>query len=162
MADEKKKAARPGANDIRPHLGRGVTAVSWGGELYVLGSGDPLVAQDPNKFYNVNGLETELPDDFPDAEEFAERQKKLSRGFSGIPGSAPIQQHMSKGSSGSGEAGNDSDRRAGEEDFDDMTKDDLEERARSLNLDVKSTGETDRPVKSDYVKALRKHAREQQ
>lgn len=159
---EKQKIARPGANEIRPHLPRGTTAVSHGGELYVLGSSDPLHAQDPNKFYNLDGKEVDLPDDFPDAASFEERAAKLNRGFSGIPGGYPIQQHMSKGSSGTTEPGNENDRREGEEDFEDMTKDDLEARATELGLEVKSTGETDRPVKADYVKALRKHARSQQ
>lgn len=161
MADEKKGAQQQiDANALRPLLPMGSTGVSWGGEVYHLGATDPASGQDASKFYNTAGDAVELPDDFPSLEEFEQRRERLKRGFSGIPGSAPIQQTISKGSSGSATSLREEDSQT-DDDFESMTKDDLAERANAANLDVKATGESDEPLKADYVKALRKHAKSQ-
>jgi hypothetical protein len=162
MADEKKKAQQQiDANALRPLLPMGSTGVSWGGEVYHLGGTDPSSGQDASRFYNAAGDEVQLPDDFPPIEEFEQRRERLKRGFSGIPGSAPIQQTISKGSSGSATPLREEDSQGGDDDFESMTKDDLAERANTLNLDVQATGESSEPLKADYVKALRKHAKSQ-
>jgi hypothetical protein len=150
MGDEKREQKRRGANELRALLPPGSTAFSWNGELYAPGG----EGQDPDRFYNLAGAEVDLPDDFPSAEELQRSRDRASRGLSSYPGALPIQQHISKGSSGSGTSTEGAG--GGEEDFDGMTKDDLVERARAAGLTVKSSGSTGEPLKEDYVRALKK------
>lgn len=150
----------------RALLPQGATAFSHKGELYVFGSADPRMKQDPDKFYNTAGEEVALPDDFPSD---AELKQNLQRTQARV---VAQQQPTSPGESGSGKSQENAEREQQrqsprgqstvDEDFDSMTKDDLVERTRSQNLDVKrSDGEDGEPLKEDYVKALKRASKAQ-
>jgi hypothetical protein len=179
MADKEK--ARRGANDMRQYLPPGSTAFAWKGELYAPGSTDPRSNQDPDKWYSSEGAETELPEDFPSGEDLQANLERGQRRMQKLtPESQPVQQVVTPGASGSGTSLGDAEasgwtagqqhQRAGGskstggdgQDFDGMTKDDLEEYARRNDLTVeRSDGEEGAPLKEDYLKAARKHAKQQ-
>lgn len=124
------------------HLPPGATAFSFKGELYVP-TGDGSVT-------NIDGIPVELPDDFPSDEELAANLKRTAR--SQPTTVAPA------GTSGSGKAQAASG--DGAEDYESMTKDDLAQLASDRGVEVKRAGGEDGdPLKGDYVKALKKHAK---
>lgn len=114
------------------HLPPGATGYVHGGVIYVVGEG--------GKPTDVNGNAVELPDDFPSDVDLAANAKRAQG-----PGSKMAA--LTKDASG---------REA--EDFESMTKDELQSLAEERGLDVTRKGGGD-PLKADLVSALEKHAK---
>lgn len=110
------------------------------GEVYI--PGHTWEGKDHAKIYNPEGVEVELPDDFPSEAELEKVEKRAVR-----PGGlAPLNQSISK------EPKKDED----ETDYESMTKDELAELADKRGLEVERKDGDGEPLKADYVKALKK------